>query len=127
MIGGAFRSGGAHPRAGFPRRDRHRRLRLRGGADRELVPDAGRDPDDQLAFGGLGSGAVISNDDEMELGAIQTLKASGREMDSVIVACIDATRDAPSSRQVGDLDVTMFQDAAGGDRRGAVTVAGRGC
>lgn len=55
--------------------------------------------------------AVLANNDEMALGAIQALKASGRPMDSVVVAGIDATVDALASMKAGDLDVTVFQDA----------------
>jgi len=57
--------------------------------------------------------AVLANNDEMAVGAIQALKAAGVPMDSVIVAGIDATQDALSAMQDGDLDVTVFQDAAG--------------
>ena len=65
----------------------------------------------------LGSGvtfdAVIANNDEMAIGAIQSLKAGGFDMGTMIVAGIDATQDALASMQAGDLDVTVFQDAAG--------------
>ena len=57
--------------------------------------------------------AVISNNDEMALGAIQALKAAGLSMDEVIVAGVDATQDALAAMQAGELDVTVFQDAAG--------------
>ena len=60
--------------------------------------------------------AVIANNDEMAIGAIQALKAGGVAMDDVIVAGIDATQDALSAMQAGDLDVTVFQDAAGQGR-----------
>lgn len=62
---------------------------------------------------GIEFDAVISNNDEMALGAIQALKASGRKMDSVVVAGIDATPDALQAMRAGDLDVTVFQNAAG--------------
>jgi inositol transport system substrate-binding protein len=55
----------------------------------------------------------------MAIGAIQALKAAGRDMDSVIIAGIDATADALAAMQAGDLDVTVFQNAAG-QGRGAV-------
>lgn len=61
---------------------------------------------------GLEFDAVLANNDEMALGAIQALKASGRSMDSVIIAGIDATTDALSSMEAGDLDVTVFQNGA---------------
>jgi ABC-type sugar transport system substrate-binding protein len=57
--------------------------------------------------------AVISNNDEMAIGAIQALKAAGKDMKSVVVGGIDATQDALAAMQAGDLDVTVFQDAAG--------------
>lgn len=65
----------------------------------------------------LGAGvtfdAVIANNDEMAIGAIQSLKAAGVDMSTMIVAGIDATQDALAAMQAGDLDVTVFQDAAG--------------
>ena len=66
--------------------------------------------------------AVISNNDEMAIGAIQALKAAGRSMDSVVVAGIDATQDALAAMAAGDLDVTVFQDAAG-QGKGSVDTA----
>jgi inositol transport system substrate-binding protein len=49
----------------------------------------------------------------MAIGAIQALKAAGRSMDSVVVGGIDATQDALAAMAAGDLDVTVFQNAAG--------------
>ena len=57
--------------------------------------------------------AVIANNDESAIGAIQALKAGGIAMEDVVVAGIDATQDALSAMQAGELDVTVFQDAAG--------------
>ncbi len=57
--------------------------------------------------------AVISNNDEMAIGAVQAMKAAGIPMDSVIVAGIDATQDALSAMAAGDLDVTVYQNAHG--------------
>lgn len=57
--------------------------------------------------------ALISNNDEMAIGAIQAMKASGIGMDAVIVGGIDATRDALLAMAAGELDVTVFQDAFG--------------
>ena len=71
---------------------------------------------------GLEFDAVISNNDEMAIGAIQALKAAGRSMDSVVVAGIDATQDALAAMAAGDLDVTVFQDAAG-QGKGSVDTA----
>ena len=66
--------------------------------------------------------AVIANNDEMAIGAIQALKTSGRAMDSVIVGGIVATADALAAMAAGDLDVTVFQNAAG-QGQGAVDAA----
>ena len=66
--------------------------------------------------------AVVSNNDEMAIGAIQALKAAGYDMSSMIVAGIDATQDALESMKAGDLDVTVFQDGAG-QGKGAVDAA----
>ncbi len=62
---------------------------------------------------GLEFDAVIANNDEMAIGAIQALKAAGRSMDSVVIGGIDATDDALYAMAAGDLDVTVFQDAVG--------------
>jgi inositol transport system substrate-binding protein len=62
---------------------------------------------------GIDFDAVISNNDEMAIGAIQALKAAGKDMKKVVVGGVDATQDALASMQAGDLDVTVFQDAAG--------------
>jgi inositol transport system substrate-binding protein len=62
---------------------------------------------------GLEFDAVIANNDEMAIGAIQAMKAIGTDMDKVVVAGIDATQDALQAMKEGDLDVTVFQDAAG--------------
>ncbi|MDY8109179.1 sugar ABC transporter substrate-binding protein [Fulvimarina sp. 2208YS6-2-32] len=56
---------------------------------------------------------LISNNDEMAIGAIQAMKASGIAMEDVVVGGIDATQDALQAMAAGDLDVTVFQDAAG--------------
>lgn len=71
---------------------------------------------------GLEFDAVISNNDEMAIGAIQALKTSGVNMDEIIVGGVDATADGLSAMQQGDLDVTVFQNAAG-QGQGAVDVA----
>jgi inositol transport system substrate-binding protein len=55
---------------------------------------------------------VIANNDEMALGAIQAMKAAGISMDSVVVGGVDATDDAIAAMKGGDLDVTVFQNAA---------------
>ena len=57
--------------------------------------------------------AVIANNDEMAIGAIEAMKAAGLAMKDVVVAGIDATADGLSAMQAGDLDVTVFQNARG--------------
>ena len=48
----------------------------------------------------------------MAIGAIQAMKAAGISMEDVIVGGVDATQDALAAMQAGDLDVTVFQNAA---------------
>jgi inositol transport system substrate-binding protein len=76
-----------------------------------------RDEAQDLMTNWLSSGeqfdAVFANNDEMAIGAIQAMKASGISMEEVIVTGVDATQDALAAMQAGDLDVTVFQDAAG--------------
>ena len=57
--------------------------------------------------------AIIANNDEMALGAINALKAAKKWTPASIVAGIDATPDALASMKAGDLKVTVFQNAAG--------------
>lgn len=71
---------------------------------------------------GVSFDAVISNNDEMAIGAIQSLKSSGLSMDDVIVAGIDGTQDALASMAAGDLDLSVFQNASG-QGHGAVDAA----
>ena len=62
---------------------------------------------------GLEPDAVIANNDEMALGAIQALKASGIDMNNVVIGGVDATQDALNAMEMGDLDVTVYQSAKG--------------
>ena len=71
---------------------------------------------------GLQFDAVVANNDEMAIGAIQALKAAGTDMAVMIVGGVDATQDALAAMQAGDLDVTVFQDAAG-QGQGAIDAA----
>jgi inositol transport system substrate-binding protein len=71
---------------------------------------------------GIKFDAVVSNNDEMAIGAIQALKAAGFDMSKVIVAGVDATQDALAAMKAGDLDVTVFQNAAA-QGQGAVDTA----
>lgn len=56
---------------------------------------------------------VLANNDEMAIGAIQAMKASGMDMADVQVGGVDASQDALLAMQAGDYDVTVFQDAFG--------------
>jgi ABC-type sugar transport system substrate-binding protein len=62
---------------------------------------------------GLKFDAIIANNDEMAIGAINALKAAKKWTPASIVAGIDATPDALASMKAGDLKVTVFQNAAG--------------
>ncbi len=66
--------------------------------------------------------AVIANNDNMAIGAINAMKAAGWDMKTVVVAGIDATQEALATMKAGDLDATVFQDAAG-QGKGAVDTA----
>jgi inositol transport system substrate-binding protein len=76
-----------------------------------------RDEAQNLMTNWLSSGtkfdAVIANNDESAIGAIQAMKAAGVSMEDVVVGGVDATQDALAAMQAGELDVTVFQDAAG--------------
>jgi ribose transport system substrate-binding protein len=63
--------------------------------------------------------AVIANNDEMAIGAIQALKNAGVPMDDVVIAGIDATVDGLAAMEAGELDVTVFQNAT---KQGEVAV-----
>jgi inositol transport system substrate-binding protein len=89
-----------------------------------------RDEAQNLMTNWLSTGAafdgVLANNDEMALGAIQAIKAAGISMDDVIVSGVDATQDALASMQAGELDITVFQNAAaqgGGALDAAVKLA----
>jgi inositol transport system substrate-binding protein len=76
-----------------------------------------RDQAQSLLTNWLSTGApldgILANNDEMAIGAIQAMKAAGIDMAAVSVSGVDATQDALSAMQAGDLDVTVFQNAAG--------------
>jgi inositol transport system substrate-binding protein len=59
---------------------------------------------------GLRPRAVVANDDEMAIGAIQSLKRA-RLLATTIVAGIDATPDGLAAMKAGELKVTVFQNA----------------
>lgn len=66
--------------------------------------------------------AVYAHNDEMAIGAIQAMKAAGVDMKTMLIGGVDATQDALAAMQAGDLDVTVFQDAAG-QGKGAIDAA----
>ncbi|MCT8999760.1 sugar ABC transporter substrate-binding protein [Chelativorans intermedius] len=92
----------------------------------EQTANWSRDEAQDLMTNWLSSGTqfdgVFSNNDEMAIGAIQAMKASGISMEDVVVTGVDATQDALVAMREGDLDVTVFQNAAG-QGRGAVDTA----
>jgi inositol transport system substrate-binding protein len=75
---------------------------------------------------GLDVNAIIANNDEMALGAVQALKGVNKELGAgegkIVVGGIDATQDAMKAMKAGDLSVSVFQDAAG-QGKGAVETA----
>ena len=75
-----------------------------------------RDQAQNLMTNWLSSGepfdAVFANNDESAIGAIQAIKAAGISMDDVVIGGVDATQDALVAMQSGELDVTVFQNAA---------------
>jgi inositol transport system substrate-binding protein len=83
----------------------------------EQTANWSRDEAQNLMTNWLSTGAafdgVIANNDEMAVGAIQAMKAANIDMATVVVGGVDATQDALAAMQAGDLDVTVFQNAAG--------------
>jgi len=71
---------------------------------------------------GIKFDAIIANNDEMAVGAINALKAAKKWTPASIVAGVDATPDALASMKAGDLKATVFQNAAG-QGSGAVDAA----
>jgi inositol transport system substrate-binding protein len=57
--------------------------------------------------------AVISNNDEMAIGAIMALQLAGKDPRKTLVAGVDATREALDEMQRGNPAVTVFQGAKG--------------
>jgi len=71
---------------------------------------------------GMKFDAVVANNDEMALGAINALKAAKKWTPDFMVAGVDATPDALASMKAGEMKVTVFQNAAG-QGTGAVDAA----
>lgn len=57
--------------------------------------------------------AVLSNNDEMAIGASMALKQAGKKQGEVLVAGVDGTPDGLAAVKKGDLTVSVFQDAKG--------------
>jgi inositol transport system substrate-binding protein len=74
---------------------------------------AGNDITTNWLSSGTKFDAIIANNDEMAIGAIQALKAAKKWTPEFMVAGIDATPDALASMKAGDIKVTVFQNAAG--------------
>ena len=64
--------------------------------------------------------AIVSNNDDMALGAVQALKDAGKK--NIMVVGVDATPDGLAALEAGDITATVFQDADG-QGGGAVEVA----
>lgn len=71
---------------------------------------------------GLKIDGVMSNNDEMAVGAAQALKNAGADFDSIVIAGVDGTIDAKAMIETGEIDHTVFQNAAG-QGSGAVEAA----
>jgi inositol transport system substrate-binding protein len=63
---------------------------------------------------------ILANNDEMALGAVEALKANGRE--DIFVMGVDAIPDAKAAVGNGTLTATVLQDAVGQGRGGAEIV-----
>ncbi|MDR2053682.1 MAG: substrate-binding domain-containing protein [Treponema sp.] len=61
--------------------------------------------------------AVVSQNDDMALGALEAVEAKGLK-DRIIVIGVDAIADALTAIKAGRLDATVFQDAVGQGRGG---------
>ena len=57
--------------------------------------------------------AVVSNNDEMAIGAAMALKQAGTQKGSVLIAGVDGTPDGLNAIKKGDMAVSVFQDAKG--------------
>jgi ABC-type sugar transport system substrate-binding protein len=94
---------------------------------REAAANWSRDQAHDVVRAWLNAGdtfdVVCANDDEMALGAIAALREAGL-LDSTIVGGVDGTADGLAAIQSGDLDVTVFQDAAA-QGSGAIAAAVR--
>ncbi|TPE47941.1 substrate-binding domain-containing protein [Amaricoccus solimangrovi] len=60
---------------------------------------------------GIAPDAIISNNDEMAIGAAQALRAAGVPLGDVVIGGVDGTTDGLAAVAGGDLDVTVFHNA----------------
>jgi inositol transport system substrate-binding protein len=75
--------------------------------------DAGQDIVTNWISKGVKFDAIVANNDDMALGAINALKKNGISTKDIPVGGVDATQEALKAMQDGDLAVTVFQDAVG--------------
>lgn len=73
---------------------------------------------------GVKFSGIVANNDEMALGAIKAVRDAGIDPKTLVIGGIDATAGALEAMQAGDLDITVFQDAAA-QGAGAVDLARR--
>ncbi|WP_339528506.1 sugar ABC transporter substrate-binding protein [Pseudomonas mucidolens] len=66
--------------------------------------------------------AVVSNNDEMAIGASMALKQAGIKKGSVLIAGVDGTPDGLRAVEKGEIAVSVFQDASG-QAQGSVDAA----
>ncbi|MDB1110845.1 sugar ABC transporter substrate-binding protein [Pseudomonas extremaustralis] len=57
--------------------------------------------------------AVLTNNDEMAIGAAMALKSAGTKPGSVLIAGVDGTPDGLNAISKGEMTVSVFQDAKG--------------
>ena len=78
---------------------------------------------ENLLTSGTQIDAILCQNDGMALGALEAVKAAGKK-DKIVIAGIDAIKDALDSIKKGELDATCFQDAIG-QGKGALDMAVR--
>ncbi|TWI54929.1 inositol transport system substrate-binding protein [Pseudomonas duriflava] len=84
--------------------------------------DKGMDLMSNWLLSGREFDAVVSNNDEMAIGAAMALQQSGKNKGSVLIGGVDGTPDGLAAVQRGMLAVSVFQDAKG-QANGAVEAA----
>lgn len=67
---------------------------------------------ENLLTAGTQIDAIVCQNDGMALGALEAVKAAGKQ-DEIIITGIDAIQDALDSVKAGELNATCFQDAIG--------------